>query len=92
MHGAGNGKFLFGLAAPGVLGRGQKVKYHKISITKSISKISIPNVVCSHKYKIQNTSDAIFSMSPVSCPRGWSWGCLGVKIKFRPSDHYSISS
>ena len=28
------------------LGRGQKVKYHFISITKSISKIFIPNFVC----------------------------------------------
>ena len=31
---------------PGALGRGQKVKYHLISITKSISKIFIPNFVC----------------------------------------------
>ena len=29
----------FGSPPPGALGRGQKVKYHKISITKSISKI-----------------------------------------------------
>ena len=31
---------------PGTLGRGQKVKYHLISIAKSISKIIIPNFVC----------------------------------------------
>ena len=31
---------------PGALGRGQKVKYHLISITKSISEIFIPNFVC----------------------------------------------
>ena len=31
---------------PGALGRGQKVKYHLISITKSISKIFILNFVC----------------------------------------------
>ena len=31
---------------PGALGRGQKVKYHLISITKSISKIFIPNFAC----------------------------------------------
>ena len=31
---------------PGALGRGQKVKYHLISITKSISKICVPNFVC----------------------------------------------
>ena len=32
--------------APWGLGRGQKVKYHLISITKSTSKIFIPNFVC----------------------------------------------
>ena len=31
---------------PGALGRGQRVKYHLISITESISKIFIPNFVC----------------------------------------------
>ena len=31
---------------PGALGRGQKVKYYLISITKSISKIFVPNFVC----------------------------------------------
>ena len=31
---------------PGALGRGQKVKNHLISITKSISKIFTPNFVC----------------------------------------------
>ena len=37
----------FFFASPlGALGRGQKVKYHLISVTKSISKIFIPNFVC----------------------------------------------
>ena len=36
----------FGSQPPGALGRGQKVKYHYISITKSISKIFKPNFVC----------------------------------------------
>ena len=36
----------FGSPPPGALGRGQKVKYHLISITKSISKIFKPNFVC----------------------------------------------
>ena len=31
---------------PGAVGRGQKVKYHLIAITKPISKIIIPNFVC----------------------------------------------
>ena len=26
-----------------------------------------------------------FIMSPGSCPRGETWGCLGAKIKFRPA-------
>ena len=41
---------------PGALGRGQKVKYHLISITKSISKIFIPNFVFTNeKYKTYQT-------------------------------------
>ena len=34
---------------------------------------------------MQNISDGIFILSPGSCPRGWTWGCLGAKIKFRPA-------
>ena len=45
MNGARNVKKILALP-PGALGRGQKVKYHLISITKSISKIFIPNFVC----------------------------------------------
>ena len=45
MNGACNIKLFLALP-PGALGRGQKVKYNLISITKSISKIFIPNVVC----------------------------------------------
>ena len=26
-----------------------------------------------------------FFLSPGSCPRGWTWGYLGAKIKFRPA-------
>ena len=43
---------------PGVLGRGQKVKHHLISITKSISKIFIQNFVCvltNERYKTYQT-------------------------------------
>ena len=57
MNGACNGKFYF--AQPlGALGRGQKVKYHLISITKSISKTFIPNFVCvltNERYKSYQT-------------------------------------
>ena len=39
-------RHIFGSPPPGALERGQKVKYHKISITKLISKIFKPNFVC----------------------------------------------
>ena len=52
---------------PGALGRGQQVKYHLISIAKSISKIFfIPNFVCvltNERYKTYQT--------------GFSFCCLG---------------
>ena len=54
MNGARNGNFF--LARP--LGRGHKVKYHLISITKSISKIFIPNFMCvltNERYKTYQT-------------------------------------
>ena len=60
---------------PGALLRGQKVKYHLISITKSISKIFIPNFVCvltNERYKTYQTGFSI--------PRGGTsgrWGCPG---------------
>ena len=57
MNGACNAK-LFLAPPPGALGRGQKVKYHLISITKSISKIFIPNFVCvltNDRYKTYQT-------------------------------------
>ena len=57
MNGAGNFNF-FLAPLPGALGRGQKVKYHLISITKSISKIFIPNFVCvltNERYKTYQT-------------------------------------
>ena len=55
---------------------GSKVKYHLISITKSISKIFVPNFVC-----VQNISDGIFILLPRSCPRGGTGGAQVVKKK-----------
>ena len=72
--------------APGSLGRGQKVKYHSISITKSISKIFTPNFVCvltNERYKTYQT--VFFILSPGSCLGGGTWRHLGAKIKFRPA-------
>ena len=63
----------------------KRSKYHLISITKSISKIFIPNFVCvltTERYKI---SDGIFILSPKSCPRDGTlgrWGCPGGSIFF----------
>ena len=71
-------QFFLGGPAPWSLGRGQKVKYHLISITK----IFIPNFVCVLTNEIQNISDRIFILSPGSCPRGRTWGCPGGQKKF----------
>ena len=69
MNGACNIKLF--LAPPtGALGRGQKVKYHLISITKSISNFFIPNFVCvltNERYKTYQTGF-------LSCPLGHAQG------------------
>ena len=56
------------------------VIYHLISITKSISKMFIPNFVCvlTNERK-KNISDRVFILLSGSCPRGVTWGCLGFK-------------
>ena len=85
MNGVCNVKLFFG-PAPGALGRGQKVKYHLISITKSISKIFIPNFVCvltNERYKTYQTR---FSFCPLGHAPGvglWdAGGAQGVKKNF----------
>ena len=75
----------FFLAPPlGALGRGQKVKNHLISITKSISKIFIPNFMCvltNERYKTYQTG---FQICPLGHAPGvglWgAGGAQGVKI------------
>ena len=70
MNGAPNGIFL---ASP--LGMGQKVKYHLISITKSISKIFIPNFVCA----LTNVEYKTYQTGFLFCPLGHALGVgLGV--------------
>ena len=85
MNGAHNVKNF--LAPPhGALGRGQKVKYHLNSITKSISMIFIPNFVCvltNERYKTYQTGFLF-------CRLGHALGVglgryLGAKFKFRPA-------
>ena len=77
MNGACNIKLFFA-PPPGALGRGQKVKNYLISITKSISKIFIPNFVCvltNKRYKTYQTGFA-------SCRLGHApgVGLWGVRV------------
>ena len=76
MNGACNSNF-FLAQPPWALGRGQKVKYNLISITKSISKIFIPNFVCvltNERYKIYQTR---FSFCHLGHASGVGLGALG---------------
>ena len=71
---------------PGALGRGQKVKYHLILITKSISKIFIPNFVCvftNERYKTYQTGFSFCRLghAPGVGLRG-AGGAQGVKNDF----------
>ena len=72
--------------APGALGRGQKVKYHLISITKSISKIFIPNFVCVLTNERCKTYQTGFSLCPLGhapgVGLGGAGGAQGVKFFF----------
>ena len=69
---------LFGSLPPGALGRGQKVKYKKISTTKSISKIFKPNFVClltNERYKTyQKDFHSIARVIPQGSDLGVPWG------------------
>ena len=79
MNGACNVK-LFLAPPPGALGRGQKVKYHLISITKSISKIFIPNFVCvltNKRYKTYQTGFSFCSLG--HAPGVGLWGAGGAQ-------------
>ena len=54
----------------GALGRGQKVKYNLISITKSISKIFIPNFAC----VLTNEGYKTYQRGFLFCPLGHAPG------------------
>ena len=80
MNGVCNVK-LFLAPPPGALGRGQKVKYHLISITKSISKIFIPNFVCVLTNERYKTYQTVFLFCPLGHAPGvglWGAGRGGV--------------
>ena len=77
-------KFFFA-PTPGALGRGQKIKYHLISITKSFSKIFIPNFVCvltNERYKTYQTG---FLFCHLGHALRVGLGGTGAKIKFGPA-------
>ena len=57
---------LFGSRPPGALGWGQKVKYHYIYITKSVSKFFKPNVV-----------HLLTNERYITYQTGFLFGCLG---------------
>ena len=62
-------------------GEGSKVKYHLISITKSISKIFIPNFVCvltNERYKIYQTGFSLCSLG--HAPGVGLWGAGGAVV------------
>ena len=77
MHEACNGNKNW----PGVLGRGQKVKYHLISITKSISKIFLPNFVCVLTNKSYKTYQTGFLFCHLGHDPGVGlWGAGGAQV------------
>ena len=63
---------------PGALGRGQKVKYHLISITKSISKILDQTLCLFSQMKDTKHIRRDFYSVPWVMPKGWDFGALGV--------------
>ena len=80
MNGARNVKYFFGPPS-GALGRGQKVKYHVISITKSISKIFIPNFVCVPTNERYKTYQKGFSFCCLGHAPGMGlWGTGGAQV------------
>ena len=87
MNGACNGTF-FLAPPPGALGRGQKVKYHLIEITKSISKIFKPNFVYMYllTYERYITYQTGFSFGRLGHAQGWDlgvpWGLGGGQKNF----------
>ena len=72
---------MFLLGPPhGALGRGQKVKSHFISVTKSISKIFTPIFVCVLTNKrYYNISKNFFCSVPCVLPQSWDLGRWGLR-------------
>ena len=80
MKGACNWKH-FLAPPPWALGRDQKVKYHLISITKSISKIFVPKFVCvltNERYKTYHTGFLFCRLG--HAPGVGLWGAGGAQV------------
>ena len=85
-------QIIFLAPPPGGLGRGQKVKYHLVSITKSISKIVIPNFVCvlTNKKNMNHIEQGFHSVALV-IPQGWGYGVHGDQtFNFSKHGHVHI--
>ena len=84
MNGVCNGKIVFGLV-PWSPEEGQRVKYYFISITKSISKIFIPNFVCvltNERYKTNQTGFSFYYLGHGPGVGLWDGGGAQVVIFF----------
>ena len=69
--------------APWALGRSQKIIYQLISITKSISKIFIPNIVCVLTNERYKTYQKGFKFCRLGHAQGVSLGVLrGPNLNF----------
>ena len=77
--------------APWGPGRGQKVKYHLIPITKSISKIFIPTVCVFSSMK--DTKHIRWDFHSVTCvmPQRWDCGALGVLMGSKKFKHGHVA-
>ena len=76
----------FFVLSPVVLGRGKKVKYHLISITKSFSKIYIPNFLCVLTNERYKTYQTVFSFCCLGHAPGvglWGAGVPSGSKKFK---------
>ena len=77
MYGACKVK-LFMAPPPGVLGRGQKVKYNLISITKSVSKILYQILCAFSQMKVTKHNRRDFHSVAWVKPQGGTLGVLGM--------------
>ena len=91
----GHAMAIFFLALhPGALGRGQKVKYHLISINKSISKIFIPNFVCvltNERYKTYQTGFLFCCLGHSPGVGLWGAGGGGAQVVKKKIKHGHVA-